>query len=678
MSAETMAAVTEAYLERWRGERFPRLLTEVYRPAPSLRCSEWAERNRVLTKGPMAGQLWRNEEAPYLVEIMDTISDPHRPRKAVVIKSARVGYTEGVIGNGVGYLVDQEPSDVIVMHPTDEEAESYSKEHLDPMFRQTPALRKRLHLDSYKDSRNTITYKAFAGGSLSIIGPKGSKLRRRSGRVAFSDEIDELEEVYEQGDPLLRLDKRLDDFDDALHFRGSTPTTTGTSRIEKEWLGSDQRRWFVSCPHCHESQVLKWSEKGREVGIAWDKEVVCTSCGAETEYGDRCSSCESEALEVRHLPETAHYVCTNGCRIEEHDKPAMIRGGAWIPTKAGGLYPGWHVHALLSLFAGASWSKLVGEFLGAKDDPEALKVFVNTVLGETWDDRAVKVDGASLERRAEQWPSDVPDGVGLLTAAVDVQGDRLELLVEGWGLGEERWDVLHERVVGDPEAHDTWARLDALLTKSYRHANGGDMRVRVAFVDARYATDAVYSFVKPREGRGVHACIGDAGAEGTPPVKRPTKPNKAGVKVFSLGVFGLKESLLKRLQINRPGPRFIHFRSADHSTEGVPPRYNGFDAEYFAQFGAEKIVTGIVKGSRRPVRRFVQTRARNEAIDLHVYNMAAFQSLGAAVRLLMPEWVEQARKVPPKEPEQEKPPEGPEPDGGGNWATGGGRWGSRW
>ncbi len=159
--------------------------------------SEWAERYRVLTKGPMAGQLWTNEEAPYLAEIMNIISDPNRPRKAVVLKSARVGYTEGVIGNGIAYCIDQEPMDVIVLQPTDEEAASYSKENLDPLFSGTPRLRDRLHLDSYKDSRNTIAYKKFAGGSLSIIGPKGSSLRRRSGRIAFSDEIDELDDVGE-------------------------------------------------------------------------------------------------------------------------------------------------------------------------------------------------------------------------------------------------------------------------------------------------------------------------------------------------------------------------------------------------------------------------------------------------------------------------------------------------
>lgn len=649
--------------------RQARLSAEVFRPAPALSVSEWAESRRVLTKGPMAGQLWRNEEAPYLVEIMDTLSDPHRPRKAVVLKSARVGYTEGVIGNGVGYFIDQEPADVIVMQPTDEEADAYSKENLDPLFRQTPCLRERMHLDAYKDSRNTIAYKAFAGGSLSIIGPKPSNLRRRSARIAFSDEIDELEEVHEQGDPLRRLDKRLDDFDDSIHFHGSTPTVKGTSRVEALWQQSDQRRWFVECPHCGTSQPLEWGGKDAAHGMAWDKEVHCRDCGVEAEYGRACE-CGSEQQEVRHLPETAHYVCVKGCRIEEYDKRAMIQAGAWLATDPSGRFPGWHVHALISLFPGARWSKLAEEFLDAKDDPEALKVFVNTVLGETWDAPSARVDVDALEARTEQWEADVPQGVGVLCGSVDVQGDRLELLVRGYGIGEETWDILHERIYGDPEAADTWARLDSLLTREYRHERGGAMRVAVTMVDAGYATDAVYRFVKPRDGR-VFACMGDAGSEGTPPLKRATKNNAQGVKVFTLGVFGLKASVLGRLLVQRPGPRYVHLRGYDSA------RCNGFDAEYFKQYGAEKIVTGIVKGSRKPRRQFVQTRARNEALDLAAYNMAAFQSIGVAVRELMPEWVSAASENVPEpepEPEQERAMTA---EHGSDWATGGGQWG-RW
>lgn len=658
--------VTEApYRPVWR-ERLQEIREQVYRPAPSISASEWAAARRVLTKGAMAGQVWTNEEAPYLAEIMDAISDAHRPRKAVVLKSARVGYTEGIIGNCVGFFIDQEPTDVIVMQPTDEEADAYSKENLDPLFRETPCLRARLHLDAYKDSRNTIAYKAFPGGSLSIIGPKPSALRRRSGRIAFSDEIDELEDIYEQGDPLLRLDKRLDDFDDSIHVRGSTPTNKGMSRIEKEYAGSDQRRYYVDCPGCGVSQPLEWGGKETTYGIKWAKEVICRGCGAESDYGDRCSECGAEALEVRHLPETAHYVCVEGCRIEEHEKRAMVQRGSWIATNPEGRYPGWHVHALMSLFPGARWSKLVEEWIAAQGDPEALKVFVNTVLGEVWEERDQKrVSAEGLAARAEVYATEVPMGVGVLVAGVDVQGDRLELLVRGYGAGHESWDVLHERIIGDPEKTTTWGRLDNLLARAYEHESGATLRIAACMIDSGYKTDAVYDFVRPRSGRNIWASKGDAGSEGAPPLKRPSRANSAKVKVWTVGTFTMKDRLFGRLAVEEPGPRYSHFRQMD------PDLCNGFDAEYFAQAGAEKKIRKRIKGTLRWRHEWVQVRNRNEFIDLQVLCDAALRALGAGVYEHLGEIAEALRARASGGPDE------PEPDSGDDWVTGGGRWG-RW
>lgn len=635
------------YQRRW-DRRVEDLQAEVFRERSRLSVSEWAERHRILTKGPMAGQLWTNEEAPYLVEIMDTISDPNRPRRACVIKSSRVGYTEGVMGNSIGYFIDQVPTDVIVMQPSDDEADDYSIEHLDPLFHETPCLRERLHLDSYKDSRNKIAYKKFSGGSLVLIGPKPSALRRRSARVAFSDEIDELADFYEQGDPLLRLDKRLDDFDDSIHVRGSTPTNEGSSRITKEWKTSDQRRYHVPCPHCGESQPLEWGGKDEPHGIKWDKEVFCQSCGAESESGDECSECGAADLDVRHLPETAHYVCRQGCRIVEAEKRDMVQlesGAGWVATNPKGRYPGWHIHALMSLFAGARWPKLVQEWLDAQGDPEALKVFVNTVLGEAWDEQdQKKVDLSKLEDRAEAWVDadneriEVPDGVGVLTAGVDVQGSWLEVLIRGYGAKWESWDVLHQRIPGDPERTTVWAALDGLLARRYRHASGAELPVLATLIDSGYKPDAVYDFTGPRESRNVWASKGDKGQEGAPPLKGPSRANASKVPVFTIGTFTMKESLFSRLAIQRPGPRYIHFRAMD------PEWCNGFDAEYFAQFGAEKKVPRRIKGTLRWKKLYVKKRERNEAIDLHGMADGALRALGPGIYDDLGSWARAARE----------------------------------
>jgi phage terminase large subunit GpA-like protein len=594
---------------------------------------------------------------------MDTLSD-RRVERVVAMLPSQTGKTEVVL-NVIGYYVDQEPSPILVVQPNEKPmGEAFSKDRLAPMLASSPALAGKVKSPRVKDSGNQVLHKVFPGGYVAIAGANSAAgLASRPIRIALFDEIDRYPvSAGNEGDPVSLGIQRTANFTWTRKlFLVSTPTLKGFSRIEREFDRSDQRRYFVPCPDCGHAQHLRWGGPDEAGGLKWDQ-IPEADAGA-LGPGDVLRK------GVVHRTSSAAYLCEScGVLIPETRRPQMLRLGEWRPT-AVGQFPGFHLNALYSPWV--SWSSLVTEWLAKKDDRQELQTFINTKLAETFEDRAVKVDVGGLEARAEQWEADVPDGVGVLTAAVDVQGDRLELLVRGWGLGEESWDVVHERIYGDPEAADTWARLDALLAKSYRHERGGDMRVQVAMVDAGYLTDTVYRFVKPREIRGVHACMGDTGAEGTPPVSRPQRANQQGVKVYRLGVFGLKDQVVKRLQVQRPGARYVHLRLFDAD------RCNGFDAEYFAQFGGEKIITEIVKGSRVARRRFVKVRA-NEAIDLNAYNLAALQSLGVAIRELMPEWVEQARRAP--EPESDPdldtkpPPPPPEPDGG--WATGGGRWGS--
>lgn len=647
--------------------RYAAVRRNLLRPPPKLTIAEWADRYRVIPTGttPEPGP-WRTDRVPYLRGIMEALSD-RRIEKVVAMLASQTGKTE-VILNAIGYYVDQEPSPILVVQPSEKPmGEAFSKDRLAPMLSASPALAGKVKSPRVKDSGNQVLHKVFPGGYISIAGANSAAgLASRPIRVVLCDEVDRYPpSAGSEGDPVSLAVQRTANFTWTRKvFLVSTPTLRGFSRIEKEWDGggedrphSDQRRYFVPCPDCGQMQHLRWGGPNEGAGLKWDQ--VPASEADELGPGDIVRK------GLVHRTGSAAYLCEScGVLIPETRKPQMLRLGEWRAT-AVGHFPGFHLNALYSPWV--PWASLVSQWLVAKDDREELKAFINTKLAETFEDRATKIEVSGLEARAEQWESDVPDGAGVLCGAVDVQGDRLELLVRAYGVGEESWDVLHERIYGDPEAVETWARLDALLTREYRHALGGTMRIATAMVDAGYATDAVYRFVKPREGR-VHACMGDTGAEGTPPVNRAQRANQQGVKVFRLGVFALKDITLKRLLIQRPGPRFVHLRGHD------PKRCNGFDAEYFAQFGAEKIVTDIVKGSRRPRRRFVQTRTRNEAIDLHAYNLAALQSLGVAVRELMPEWVEQARQKPDAAAESDERPPRPEPEGG-DWATGGGRWG---
>jgi phage terminase large subunit GpA-like protein len=538
---------------------------------------------------------------------MDTISNPD-VREMVIMKSAQVGATEGLIGNAIGYFVDQDPSPIIVVQPTDKDAEDWSKTKLAPMIRDTPQLEGKIAEARSRDSDDTILNKSFPNGFLAITGAQSPRgLRRKSARVALCDEVDAYEaSAGTEGDPIKLVEKRLIAYWNRLLLMASTPTTKGLSRIEKAFEASDQRYYHVPCPHCGCMQVLRWGTKDSEWGI---------------KFTDR-------------NPETACYQCV-GCKrlVEEHHKREMVLNGEWIPSNPSSHIPGWHINALISLFDGARWPALVGDFLEAKrlDDRELLKVFVNTTLGETWDEPGETITPESLASRAAAYPAEVPAGVGVLTAGVDVQVDRLEMIVKGWGDAEESWLIAHHRIHGDPEKDETWARLEALLTKPYKHESGTTLRIRAMMIDSGYKTAAVYRFVRPRQARNVFASKGvDERAKA--PLSRASRANRDGVKLFSVGTIAMKDTIFARLRLTRPGPRYMHFCKTK----------DGPDAEYFAQFGAEKAVWEKVKG--RPVRKYIQIRERNEAIDLEVLALAALHSLGRAVRDRLDYWVRRAQK----------------------------------
>lgn len=631
---------------RWRSV-LRSMFLDVFKSSPMLRPSELAERERIISTGPNVGHRYTNEMAPYLVEIMDFVANPWA-RRGAVRKSARVGYTEGVVGNLILYTVDQDPCPIAVVQPSDGEAESYSKENVKPLIEKNPLLRSKIEPEDTRSSKSTMTHKEFSGGFLSILGSASDvNMRRRSYKRMLVDEVDGMKSTGKEGDPLLRFQKRTDDYEDGVMIVGSTPTTKYLSRIDREFARSDQRYWHVPCPHCGTSQVLEWGGPDTNYGMKWEKELACKACGTVCEDGAvHCPECLKAEFAVRHIPETAYYQCRH-CHeaIEEHQKPTMVRAGQWIVTNPTGLIPGWHIDALVSLFVGAAWPKLVQEFLDAQTDPDDLQVFWNQVLGLAWEEKGKKADRAKLEERAEQYHDasgnlvEVPDGVGILTAFVDVQSSWLELLVRGWGLGEESWDVLHERIHGDPENRETWARLEALLAKMYRHQFGARMRIACTLIDAGYLPDPVYRFCRGKDARKVYPSLGDrTGAPEHPFFKIALKKTE-GLKLVTLGTYRLKSALFKRLGIETPGrPRYMHLRTQ------TPDLCNGFDGEYYAQSEAEKHVVQRAKGARKGKGKYITVRERNEFVDCHGGNIAALMVLGAPIREKMPVLVEAARQ----------------------------------
>lgn len=520
---------------------------------------------------------------------MDAVSDP-TIETVVVMASAQVGKTE-VVNNVVAYHIDQDPCPILVLQPTLEMAQTWSKDRLAPMLRDTPCLRGRVRDARARDSGNTMLHKQFPGGHITMCGANSpAGLASRPIRVVLSDEVDRYPfSAGTEGDPVGLAEKRTTTFFNRKRVRTSTPTIKGVSRIEAAFLASDRRRYHVPCPHCDHMQVLRWHN------IRWDK-----------------------AEDGSNLPDTAAYYCEDcGARITDAEKSRVLGRGEWRAEVEFSGVAGFHLSALYSPWV--SFAEIVREFLAAKHSPERLQVWTNTVLGEPWEEEGQQADDGALLSRREVYGPAVPDGAGLLTAGVDVQGDRLEIEVLAWGLASETWSMETRILPGDPTKPDVWRDLDDYLLAPWQHVNGQPMRIVCTCIDTGFLTDEVYKFVRPRLARRVFPVKGIAGP-GKPIAGRPSKANSGQVPLYPVGVDTAKDALFARLRITTPGPGYQHFTS-EH------------DEEYFLQLCAEKRTTKFLKGFPTPS--WTKVRARNEALDLRVYAMAAFGILNPNMEAVM-------------------------------------------
>lgn len=561
-------------------------------PEPALSVSTWADEHRFLSSSASSEPgRWRTSRTPYLKEIMDCLSPSHPAERVVVMSGAQIGKTE-CGNNWIGYVIHHSPGPMLMVQPTVEVAKRVSKQRIAPMIEATPALRGRVAESRARDSGNTVQVKEFEGGLLIITGANsGAGLRSMPIRFLFMDEVDEYPgDVDGQGDPVALAEKRTATFARRKVLLTSTPTLKGLSRIEREYLESDQRRFFVRCPLCGYAEHLTWRDPAHH-HIEWEE----------------------------GHPETAHMVCA-GCgeRVEERFKTEMLERGEWRATaEAVNRTVGFHLPALYSPLGWKSWAKCAAEFLSAKEDPFRLKTWVNTVLGETWEERGDSVNAGDLSSRRERFKAEVPTGVGVLVAAVDVQGDRLEAVVKGYGAGEESWLIAFTQLHGDPARADVWQELDQFLSQEFEHESGQKLRVETTVVDSGGAhTEHVYRYTRARFSRRVFPVKGGSIA-GRPLVERPSVHNQYRVPLFVLCVDTGKDVVLSRLRIGSPGPGYVHL-----------PEWT--DEEYLAQLTAEKAIRKYVKG-RGAVREWVKLRERNEALDLEVYALAALYIGGPAL-----------------------------------------------
>lgn len=596
------------------------LLTKAARlsaPPPSLTISQWADNYRYLSSESSAEPgKWHTDRAPYQREMMDAICDP-RAEMVVIMSSAQIGKTE-IVNNVIGFHIQLDPAPILLLQPTLEMAEAWSKDRFAPMLRDTESMHGLVKDPRARDSGNTLLHKRFPGGHITMAGANSpASLASRPIRLVLCDEVDRYPvSAGTEGDPVSLAKKRTTTFWNRKVLLTSTPTIKGASRIESAFEHSDQRRFYVPCPHCGEKQTLKWQQ------IKWQQD--------EEKEGDE-----------RHKPETAAYVCEhNGCIIEDVEKLGMLKRGEWIAEAPFQGIIGFHINELYSPWV--SFAQMVAEFLKAKKLPETLKTWVNTSLGEPWEEAGEIIEADSLMARKESWGNEAPEPVVLVTAGVDVQGDRLEIEVKGWGVGEECWSLDYRIFYGDPAQPMVWQELDAYLQQPIKSKTGLYLNIACTCVDSGgHHTQMVYDFCGKRATRAVFAIKG-INQPARPLVGRPSRNNRYKIRLYPIGVDTAKEVIYGRLRITEPGHGYFHFPVER-------------DREYFLQLTAEKQVTRFTKGVAR--REWLKIRARNEVLDCTVYALAALKLLSPNLEQLAEEMLFRPRPVP--ETDEEKPPHEP-------------------
>ena len=604
-------------------------LRTLERPEP-LRLSEWADQNFYLVAESSYIQ-GRWETLPYQRAPMDCMSNDDI-RSVSMRKSARVGYTKMIVA-AIGYFAEHKRRNQVVFQPVDQDAEDFTKDEIDPMLRDVPAVQRVFPSYNTRSKYNTLSKKVFRGSTLDIRGGKAAKnYRRLSKDVAMFDELDGFDpDIEGEGDPVTLGDKRVEGATFPKSIRGSTPGITGLSLIAACEEEADERfRYFTPCPHCGHEQVLKWGGPEAAFGMKWDGEDPSTvfylcenaGCGAAIQF--------EEYLE--HGMPRGVWRSENSVWIDEHNYFRAANGDL-IDTPA-------HVafHIWTAIAAQVHWSKLVDEFLKAKRTPGKLKTFVTTTLGETWDeDEGERTDAEALLIRREHYGAQVPDGALVITVGIDTQDDRIELQYDGWGIGEERWTLGYERLFGDPSRPGLWDKLAEKLRRTFTRADGTVVQVALACQDhGGHFSDEVTAFSK-RMGIRFLVPIQGANESNKPVATFPRKKNARGVYLTRVGTDTAKSLLYHRYKIEKHGAGYVHW-----------PLIDEFDRTYFDQVTAEQRVRKFKKGV--PTIEWDAKGRRNEAGDCSVYSLAAVRILQQHFGLVLtaPDAEQTAATPPPR------------------------------
>ena len=423
------------------------------RPEPQILVSDWADAKRILPPTSAEPGRYRTSRVPFLREVMDALSVASPYETVVLMKPSQCGATEAAL-NFSGYVNENAPGVLLFVNPTDSASRRNVRLRVGPLIDGTPELKKLVTRRRSRQAGNNDALKVFPGGQLSFVGANSAVgLRSTPARYLIMDEVDAFpEDADGEGDPVSLARERTQTFKGRKKiFLLSTPTIAGASRIETAFKAGDQRKFAVPCPHCGTYQTLEWNQ-------------------TEWPEGDRTKT---------------YYICEHcGEHISERHKPAMVAAGQWIATAKGdGKTASFHLNALYSPFI--SWSEIALKHAACGKDPFQLQAWTNSTLGECWEDvAAVGTTPDALLARASSWGTALPDGVVCLTVGADIQLDRIELEIVGWGRGEQSWSIEYISIPGNPAEKETWQRLDEILLRKRPHRILGQLPVAATCIDS--------------------------------------------------------------------------------------------------------------------------------------------------------------------------------------------------
>lgn len=586
----------------------------VFKPPERISCSTWAEKYRRLSPeaSSKAGGSFGFEDAPWQREVLDAGNDPTVGEIVLKWASQVTGKTE-TLNNIIGYTIDIDPCPMLLVQPTLDMGETWSKDRLTPMLRDTGRLRNKVKDARTRDSGNTLLHKRFPGGHITIAGANSpASLASRPIRKVICDETDRYPaSAGTEGDPITLAEKRTESYPDAIVYKVSSPGIEGLSNIDSAFEQSDKRLWFVPCPVCGGWQTLRWEQ------VDWGGSKLEVQSGA-TEDDPR-------------------YICEHkGCAWDDSMRQKAVRAGEWRATAPFKGVRGYHLNGIYCLFRPKRRFKtrlqqMVADYKRAHAGGEQkYKVWWNTFLALTWSIKGEEVKSEGLIKRARTWDGRLHARCLVIVGAADVQSDRIEVEFVGYGDGNESWGLGYHVLMGDTDKDEVWKALDSLLGSEWEHPCGQRLRCVMFFIDMGHRPAQVVKFTRAREGRGVHACAGSKTAWAMLCARPKRTTTRKAVK-FDVGGDTAKETIYARLRVAEEGPRFCHF----------PVGY-GYDEEYFRQLTAEKLVTEFDEMGMIKKKFFVKQRERNEALDIRCYSLAALEYLN-------PNWRALAKQLEVKE-----------------------------